>query len=218
MNLSNTGLEMDSKSLMRVHSLPDDEAAYYLNRCMVAMEGIWKRSFVSRGLILLEMEERELWRKLKDPRTGEPYASLGSWVVNCAPYSRSDCYAALKAVKELCDVPTDQLLNVERKNIGILQSLSTSVRRLPEVVKAAQTMSAKDFVKQVKADWPDQHLEDRNPIHLNPVDSAKTVIDEAIEMAFILEDLTTKESVIECWAVSYMEENRERYEQLRGQR
>jgi len=54
----------------------DDEAANTLDTRMCALEDQWKRSFVERGLILLEFEERRLWMYVKDRDTGQPYTSL----------------------------------------------------------------------------------------------------------------------------------------------
>jgi hypothetical protein len=207
-------LELDSVSIMRLRSAPDQEAADALTTRLRALERAYKRGYIERGLILLEVEERELWRLVEDPETGQPFTSLERWIVSCATHSRSDCFAALKAVKELRDIPTDQLLDTPRVNVSVLQSLSKSVRKRPEVIKAAQSMSNREFVKTLERDHPNQHIEERRTIHLNPVKGATAIIEEAIAMCMVLEDLKTREDALEYMAAEYVDTNRRRFEQV----
>lgn len=85
-------------------------------------------------------------------------------------------------------------------------------------MQAARTRSQKDFVAMLEKDHPLQHIESRRTIHLSPVKSAKTVIDRSIEMAYVLEDVKTREAVIEIWAVNYYEENKEAYARVMKER
>jgi hypothetical protein len=212
---SNIGPEIDDLAIRKTRGMRDEEAAVVLDGHLRMLERQYRRSFVARGLILLEVEERVLWAKLIDSETGEPYSSFERWIVSAATYSRSDCFAALKAVKELRDIPTDQLLDTPRCNVSILQSLSTAVRKQPEVVKAAQTMSQKDFVAQIEQRWPEMHVEERRTIHLNPVKGATAIIEETIAMAMLLEDVKTREEALEAICAEYSNEHRDRYEQIR---
>lgn len=221
MNLFNVGhdkSELDTLSIMRLRSVPDQEAADALAGRLRELERQYKRGFVERGLVLLEVEERDLWRLVDDAETGQAYTSLDRFIVGEATHSRSDCFAALKAVKELRDVPTDKLLDMPRCNVGMLQLLSKSIRKRPEIIAAAQSQSARHFIRTIQDGYPEQHIEERKTIHLSPVKSAKTVIDRAIEMAMVLEDLTTREAVIEAWSVSYIEENKEAYARVMKER
>jgi hypothetical protein len=210
-----------------MRALPNQEAADALDTRLRALERGYRRSFVERGLILMEMEERQLWKLLRDSETNQLYSSLEDWICTAATYSRSDCMAAKEAVKKLKDVPTDQLLEIPRCNLGSLLMLSAKDRakgavkvgdRAVSVIEAAQSLPEKAFTKAVSERFPDLHIEERKTIHLSPVKSAKTVIDRAIEMAMVLEDVTTREAVIEVWAVAYIEENKERFEQVIGKR
>lgn len=221
-NASNVGLmaapELDELTIMRTRVLSDGEAAVILDAHLRGLEMAYKRSFVQRGLILLEMEERGLWSLLSDAETGQAYASLEKWIVAAATHSRSDCFAALKAVKELRDVPTEKLLDMPRVNVVVLQSLSKSVRKRPEVIKAAQSMSNREFLKEIEAKHPHEHIEERRTIHLSPVKSAKTVIDLGIQMGMVLEDVKTREDVLEIWAIDYVECNKEAYARVMKER
>lgn len=227
---SNVGLaapEFDALSIMRMRALPNQEAADALDSRLRALERGYRRSFVERGLILVEMEERQLWKLLRDSETGQPYSSLEDWICTAATYSRSDCMAAKEAVKKLKDVPTDQLLDVPRCNIGSLLMLTAKDRakgavkigdKAVSVIVAAQSLPERAFTKAVAERYPDLHIEERKTIHLSPVKSAKTVIDRAIEMAMVLEDVTTREAVIEGWAIEYIECNKEAYARVMKER
>jgi hypothetical protein len=213
--VSNIGLaapELDALSIMRLRSLSDQEAADALDSRLRALERAYKRSFVERGLILLEMEERVLWGKLTDSETGEAYTSFERWIVSAATHSRSDCFAALKAVKELRDIPTDQLLDMPRCNVSLLQSLSGAVRKRPEVVKAAQTKSAKEFVRHIEEKFPEQHIESIRSVPMPKGDAEE--LEQAIGMAMKIEGVTTRSDALRCLAINYIQDHQVEYDQL----
>jgi hypothetical protein len=137
----------------------DDEAANALDTRMCALEDQWKRSFVERGLILLEFEERRLWMYVKDRDTGQPYTSLDRWLKKTAPASWRDCYASLRAVKELRDMRVEDLILTPRCNIEQLRLMSPKDRaseietedgKRVSVISAAQTMKLKEFVAAIR--------------------------------------------------------------------
>lgn len=192
-------------TLINLRNMPDEIAAVALDGRLRALEIQWKRSFLERGLLLLEMEQRQLWRKLTDPHTQEPYSSLEKWICSAAPQSRSDAYAALRAVKELRDIPRQSLEAIPRCNVAILQALSTAVRNEPEVLKAAKDLPEREFIRKIQKDWPEQHIEERRMLHMNPTKTASTVIERAIKLAMQVEGLTTREQVLEMWATEYLQ-------------
>lgn len=206
--------ELDDAKIRTLRSMPDAEAATVLDGRLRELERQYKRSFVERGLILLEVEQRELWKHILDAETQQPYESLDRWICGAATHSRSDCFAALKAVKELRDVPTEKLLDMSRRNVGILQSLSSAVRKKPEVIKAAQEMTAKEFISTIQEHYPDQHTEQKAVMHLAPTTSQRSPIDHAIEIAMeIEEDCNTREDALEAVAVSYIQDNEVLYQE-----
>lgn len=143
---------------LRVNGMDDEEAAISLDIRMRALEEQWKRSFIERGLILLEFEEREFWRLVKDRDTGQPYQSLDRWIKKAAPASFSDCYAALRAIKELREMRIEDLILIRRCNIEQLKLMSPKDRageiemedgKRISVISAAQTMKLKEFVAEI---------------------------------------------------------------------
>jgi hypothetical protein len=205
--------ELDDAKIRTLRSMPDAEAATVLDGRLRELERQYKRSFVERGLILLEVEQRELWKHILDAETQQPYESLDRWICGAATHSRSDCFAALKAVKELRDVPTEKLLDMPRCNVGILQSLSSAVRKKPEVIKAAQEMTAKEFTSTLQEHFPDQHKEQVQAMHLATEKTERNVIDHAIDIAIELEECKSREEAMTAICISYTQDNEVLYQE-----
>jgi len=157
---------LDSGTLefaLSVNGMGDEEAALTLDTRMRVLEDQWKRTFVERGLILLEFEDRNLWCLLKDPDTGQPYETLRKWIKKIAPASFRDCYAALAAVKELRDMRIEDLLLTPRCNIEQLKLMSPKDRaseieiedgKRISVAIAAQTMKLSEFIATIGKRFP----------------------------------------------------------------
>lgn len=208
-----TNLILDSReaitetTLIHLRTWLDEDAAAFMDERMVALESIWKTSFVERGWIALEFEERLLWQHIDDPATGLPFTSKERYIATRCPQSRSDVYAALKAVKELRDVPREALREMPRCNINVLQSLSSKVRQQPEVLEAAKTMTEKQFTAKIASDYPSQHLEQKRKVTLNFSDSAFAVYQQFIQAAEERENCTSAEQSVEMAIVNWMADN-----------
>ena len=198
----------------RLDEMPREMAALWVDTHLREMEKSQKRSFAERGLLLKAAEEREYWREVFDNETGQNYSSMERWICGACPYSRSDCFAAMRAVKELKDIPIDRLLNIPRCNIQVLIRLSSKVRENPTVLSRAESLSEKDFLEWLASNFEEQHIDPPARMHLAPTTSAKVVIDEAIEMAKIVEECSGREEAMEAICVSYMDENRGRYQMM----
>lgn len=218
--IDQTPVELDELKIRAIRSMSDEEAAKILDERLRALETNFKRNFVERGFILLEMEERTLWKFLIDPDTGSPYTSFERWVVTAATHSRSDCFESLRAVKELRDVPREQLLEIPRKNIGVLSQLSSQVRKDPEIITAAQTASKKEFIGHIQAKHPDQHVEHETKLTAHPSTSAREVIDQALEVTAWLFGCAGRESALEGMATYLLEARceKEGFENLTNKR
>ena len=195
-------------TLLQLRSLPDETAATFLDNRLRVLEAQWRRSFYERGVILHEVKQRLLWRFVNDCG-GVPYTSFDRWLLEAAPQSRSDCYAALKVVEELRDIPRHELESVPRCNLHILQALSSNIRQNSEVLHWASTTSQKDFVARIEYAFPDQHIESRRMIHLNPTTSLNAVMQQGIELAKRVEQVTTREEAIEAIFMEYIHAHQE---------
>jgi hypothetical protein len=192
-------------NLLAIRQMPNDEAAPFLDHRLRELEAVWKRSFVERGMILLEFEQRELWKTLG-------FHSLGSWLTDAAPQSRSDCYAALQAVKELRDIPRAELAEIPRCNIGTLRRLSSNIRQNPEVLTAAKTLPEREFAAMIEVNHPNQHIETTRTLVFKLDSSAAKVVEHAI-LQCQAEHGISREAVLEMWAVEYENPDADGYEQ-----
>jgi hypothetical protein len=155
--------------LLGINGMGKEEAARTLDTRMRTLEDQWKRSFIERGLILLEFEKRNLWKLINDRGTGQPYSSLDKWIKKCAPASFSDCYAALRAVKELREMRVEDLILTPRCNIEQLKLMAPKDRtseieiedgKRISVISAAQIMKQKEFAAAISKRF---HLKSSGP-------------------------------------------------------
>ena len=209
-------LDLPSPDWAFIGKLNDAPAATMLEACIRDLDGIEKQVFAVRGRALLMMEERQLWKLLTDPATGTPWRSLDAWLASAAPHSRSDCYAALRAVRELQDVPFETLTQMPRCNVEQLRKVSSGVRARPEVQAAARELPEKDFVEKLNREHG-QHLESRKLVLMPPAGEAEE-LEQAIEMAMLVEECSTRTEAVRCLAISYIAANSLAYEILKGAR
>lgn len=128
--------------------------------CGALQEQVEKQVFALRGMAMLLIEERELWSQFIDPEVDRPYTSFDRWLKATLPNSWGYARDALRAVKELRDVPFVDLLAMPRANIETLKKTSTHVRREPRVIEAAKTQSEAQFTQTLTKDF-NQHIETR---------------------------------------------------------
>lgn len=186
-----------------VKRMASPEAASILDGALRALDGLSKRIFIERGLILYEVESRRLWEHLTDPTTGAPYRSFEKWVVTAADYSRRDCFYALAAAKELKDIPVRDLSQMPRCNIALLQTLSSGVRQRPEVIEAAKKLPEKEFVAKVQESFPEQHIEARQIVAMPTGILGKQ--NEAIERATALYGCKSRAEALECIYADFLD-------------
>jgi len=178
------------------------------------LESETKRTFVELGLIVLFVEENELWKELCDD-DGNPYRSSDHWVTEACPSSRSHAFAAKAAVKVFREnnLPIEQVERIPQKNIKHLKELSTSVMHNPEVLKQAETLPELEFVQAIQKSHPDQLRETTVPLRLNPTCSQRAIYDKVFQQAAVIYETNSREELLEYilqeWAESHVEERAE---------
>jgi hypothetical protein len=200
-----TDLAITELSLVGLRCLPDVDAAVLLDARLRALEADYKRSFVERGIILIEVQERALWRSLC-ALDGTPYRSFEAYICHAAPHSRSDCFAAMRAVKELRDIPREQLAEIPRSNIGLLQQLSGSVRADPEVIAAAQALPEREFREHIRSSWPGQHIEGKRRLILTLSDGDYQMACEVLDDVGAKLGLSDREGEFLALLIDYRQE------------
>ena len=180
----------------RIKELPDQEAADAVAGILGALDTAEKQVFAVRGMALLLVEDRGLWRGRAD--------SMGQWIKRVAPNSFSDCYAAMRTMRELLpDVPLDDLREMKRCNVETLKEVSPRVRREPAVIESAKVKPEREFREQIAREHPDEHI------------AVKSKMDEAIEMCMALEGCSRKQAE-DAIAEFYIAENAVAYEEANG--
>ena len=175
------------------------------------LDGVEKQVFAWRGMAMLIVEERELYRWVLDDQVGDYYTSFDRWMKQELPTSWGYCRDALRAVKELKDMPFEDLLQIKRANIEQLKKVSSSVRILPEVVAAAKSLPEKAFVSQMNTSF-DQHLECKQPVVMASTDDCDE-FETAISIAIAVEGCASRGEAIKAISLSYIQDHQSQVEQ-----
>ena len=164
----------------------NETAGASLTAILRSWDGIEKQVFALRGMAMLLVEERELYRWVVDDEVGDYYQSFDRWMKQELPNSWGYCRDALRAVKELKGMPFEDLLQIKRCNLEQLKKVSSSVRLLPEVVAAAKQLPEKQFVEKLNKEHA-QHLETSTPVVMAPGPDAEK-FEHCVEMVMAVEE------------------------------
>jgi hypothetical protein len=168
-------------SLPELLALPDQEAAEALDVRLGALDTlqvVYERSYSERGVIIRNFELRKLWQYLTDPDTGEPFPNMSAWL-SCSRFlgCRRTSFEAKRDFELLSDVPEAKLLDVPKATIKTLTQLSTAVRNDPGILEAAKTLPPNEFVARIEIEHPNQHVQSKKPLRLNPDRDEREAID-----------------------------------------
>lgn len=201
--ISHSALRAPDWFAIRVMS--PESAIDSLTAILRSLDPIEKQVFAMRGMAMLLIEERELYRFVVDDEVGDYFQSFDRWMKVTLPNSWGYCRDALRAVKELKDLPFEDLLQIRRCNLEQLKRVSTNVRLLPEVVKAAKSLPEKDFVQKLNAEH-DQHLDVKKPIAMATSEDCEE-FETAIAMAMVVEGCTSRAEAIKAISLNYIQEH-----------
>lgn len=189
----------------QLRSMVAEVAGKRLTGFLRGLDGVEKQVFALRGMAMLIVEERELYRWVLDEEVGDYYQSFDRWMKQELPTSWGYCRDALRAVKELKDMPFEDLLQIKRANLEQLKKVSSSVRILPEVVAAAKSLPEKAFVSQMN-EKHHQALEVKMPVVMAPTGDVEE-FETAIAMATLVEGCTTRAEAIRAISISYIQDH-----------
>lgn len=206
-------LQPCSESLVAaIQSLPLAEQARKIDARVREIERFHRMSYVELGELLAAMDSGSLHRYITDPATGEAFSSFDRWLSDAAPISRSTGYSAMRALRELREVPREQLLEIPKCNAEVLRKLPPKAKRDPAVIKAAQQFTEEAFIGYVQREVPEAHIERTQRMQLRPEKSARQVIDQAIAVMCWLTETGSRESALEAIAVAWLHSPCEREE------
>src|SRR5208283_1126232 len=167
--------------------------------------------FVEMGLVLMEIERRELWKfDVPSKLDEDPFRSFNDWVHRASGTSNGTAYDALAYAKSLSHIPVEERNEIPRVNQKVLAKLSPAVSGDPGVKKAAKEGSNDELRTKIEKDFPDQHIEALKPMRFNPERSARAVADETLEMIMAVEGCGRDEAFIYAMEVA-KEQYAERY-------
>jgi hypothetical protein len=190
-------------------------ASKRIGKMLAGLDRAEKQVFALRGMCALLIEERKLYRFVVDEEVGDYYQSFDKYLKDICPESWSYVRQALRAVKELKEVPFEDLLQINRCNITQLCAVSDRVRALPEVIEAAKTLPEKKLVEKLNTEHS-QHLECRQPVVMAPAGDASEE-KRAVEIAMALEHCTTEAEARKAIYVEYIVDHEQEYESLKDQ-
>lgn len=156
------------------------EAANALAGILGSLDTVEKQAFAVRGMCCLLLEERELWKEFTDTEVGLPYASLDRFLKQTLPNSWGYCRDALRAVKELREMPFQDLLDMPRCNIETLKKVSSNIRKEPKVIEAAKTLTESQFAAKLSKDYG-QHIESKSTLKFTYTASELAEVERALD-------------------------------------
>jgi hypothetical protein len=171
-----------------------------------SIESLTRQVYALRGAAMLIAEKKRIWEFFIDEEVGKPFRSLDRWNKVTFPKSWRYNREALATITKLPDVQIDQLASMPRCNMLTLTQTSTSVRALPEVIEAAQTLSEDEFADKLTKEHG-QHLESRVTLKFTyPQGDAETV-KQALRMVGKLIDVEDMSGQLLALAIDYIQEH-----------
>ena len=117
----------------------------------------WDKAITSGpeiGILCREVRDTPLWPYRTDPETAKPCTSWTRWMHVAAPRAASTAFGYLRQVEALSDIPDAVLGQIRGENVDTVRQLSTAVRAEPEVLEAAKTQKADEFVEHIQKTHP----------------------------------------------------------------
>lgn len=142
--------------------------------------------------IATQVQDNEEWRALG-------FHSFGAWLCDAAPRSRSLIYSAMGLLKELADIPRDDLREIPVGNAHILKKLPKSSRASRDVLEDAKALTPREMLAMVAESHPTLILEKLAVQRFQFSVSQWLAIEAAIDeiMAQYDGQITTREEAIE---------------------
>lgn len=185
--------EITESRMDNIRQMRDEDAARVLDYRVKAIERSTRRSFIEMGVICHEMKRRELWATLSDD-TGVPFHSWEHWATSAMNVSRRSAFMAVKVIEATQGTSIADLQAMPRVNATHFARLSTQVQA--KMVDKAKTLPEKEFIAEVQAKHPDQHISKAPALILNLSDGTRSFFDEVIETAMWVYEVQDRENAI----------------------
>ena len=191
-------------------NLTDSAAAMALDHRARSIEAENTRNFSELGIIVNEVDERQLWRHVTKS-DGEICHSWNDWVMDALPVSRSMAYAARTVAQRLSGIPAEERSLISPGNLRTLAEVDDpKITQSRPILDDAKTMKPAEFREKIAREHPEQHIENLKPMRFSPTESQRIAIEGALEAACIVFDEgLSREQSLEAIAAYYLDGHRE---------
>jgi hypothetical protein len=172
------------------------------------IESLSRQVYALRGAAMKIAEEKKIYEFCVDDEWGEPFRSLDRF--NKATFPKSWRYnqEALATISKLPEVPMEQLVSMPRCNMVMLaNNVSSSVRALPDVLEAAQTLSESDFADRLSREHG-QHLERKETLKFTYSKGEAEMVKLALSMVGKLIEVEDMSGQLLALSIDYIAEHR----------
>jgi hypothetical protein len=172
------------------------------------IESLTRQVYALRGAAMLIAQQKEIFKFFIDDEWGEPFRSLDRF--NKATFPKSWRYnqEALATISKLPEVPMEQLVSMPRCNMVMLaNNVSSSVRALPDVLEAAQTLSEDEFAAKLSTEHG-QHLERKETLKFTYSKGEAEMVKLALSMVGKLIEVEDMSGQLLALSIDYIAEHR----------
>jgi hypothetical protein len=172
------------------------------------IESLTRQVYALRGAAMKIADEKRIYEQFEDEEVGKPFRSLDRW--NKATFPKSWRYnqEALATISKLPDVPMEQLISMPRCNMVMLaNNVSSSVRALPDVLEAAQTLSEDEFAAKLSTEHG-QHLERKETLKFTYSKGEAEMVKLALSMVGKLIEVEDMSGQLLALSIDYIAEHR----------
>lgn len=134
-----------------VEELADDHART-LDKRAREIEALFKKTWVELADIVIAMRDNAYFRRLG-------FRSLGSWMVDALPCSKSWAYLAVGVREELKDIADEDLKQMPLANASVMRKMPKRDRTQEKVIRSAKKLPPEKFLPQLAQDKPELALE-----------------------------------------------------------
>jgi len=144
------------------------------------IESIYKVTWLELADICMTIRDNELWRE-------GGYHSWNSWLLSACPTARSTAYAAINTLKQLSDIPPEDLREIPPGNAHILAGVPKKQRN-GKILKAAKSQTPQEFTATVIHEAPAGHIEQKICHKFRMTSSQSKILAAALDVWKMLND------------------------------
>jgi hypothetical protein len=160
---------------------PPEQCASSIQQILKALEGSERFVYAVRGEALRLFDNRQLFALFTDPARNQPcsctFRFLEVYFPDSARYWQESLVNRQRLYKA---IPLEEAAKIPRANLRILEGVSESLQSRPEIHKAAQEQSEKQFARTMSQEHH-QHVEESQVFKVKLSSSDYQAVIEALD-------------------------------------